>query len=69
MGIEIELQSAAEPHVDLETGGQILIHWPQDGVVDTGESSTSDFHELDDPGIHMAYATFAGDAAQSIACT
>src|SRR5262249_55132831 len=55
-GIEITLQSAGHPIDE-----QVLIHWPEDGVVDTADSSSSDFHELDNPGVHTAYATFAGD--------
>jgi len=53
--------------VRLHGDGQVLIHWPQDGIVDQGDSDTSDFHELDDPGIHTAYATSGG--AQSETCT
>jgi hypothetical protein len=72
-GIEIDLQSVADPSGPLQTNGQILIHWPEDGIVDDVDSSTSDFHELDTPGIHTAYATFGGDAdhdpTQSIICT
>ena len=72
-GIEIELQSTADPNHDLQTDGQILIHWPEDGIVDSADSDTSDFHELDTPGVHTAYATFGGDAdhdpTQSITCT
>jgi len=71
-GIEIDLQTAGGQ--ELQTAGQILIHWPEDGEVDPAEAGdTSDFHELDTPGIHTAYATFAGDAghdpAQSVVCT
>jgi hypothetical protein len=72
-GIEITLLSAGDPAGSLESDGPILVHWPEDGVVDTAGSSSSDFHELDNPGIHTAYATFAGDAdhdpTQSITCT
>jgi hypothetical protein len=72
-GIEIDLQSATDPDHDLQTDGQILVHWPEDGIIDSADSGTSDFHELDRPGIHTAYATFGGDAdhdpAQSITCT
>jgi hypothetical protein len=71
-GIEIDLQSADGK--ELQTDGQIRIHWPQDGEVEPADAGdTSDFHELDTPGLHTAYATFAGDAAhdpaQSIVCT
>jgi hypothetical protein len=72
-GIEVELQSVADPSHPLQTDGQILIHWPEDGIVDNVDASSSDFQELDTPGIHTAYATFGGDAnhdpTQSIACT
>jgi hypothetical protein len=67
-GIVITLQAAGHP-IDRP----VLIHWPEDGVVDAVDSTSSDFHELDDPGVHTAYATFAGDAGhdptQSITCT
>jgi hypothetical protein len=71
-GIEIDLQTADGQ--ELQTDGQIVIHWPEDGVDDTADAGdTSDFHELDTPGTHTAYATFAGDAghdpAQSVVCT
>jgi hypothetical protein len=72
-GIEVELQSVADPSHPLQTDGQILMHWPEDGIVDNVDASSSDFQELDTPGIHTAYATFGGDAnhdpTQSIACT
>ena len=54
-----------EAHFDGDA--QVLIHWPQDGIVDSGDGDTGDFHELDDPGIHTAYATLG--AAQSETCT
>ncbi len=69
--IDYELETAGGE--DFDTTGQIVSHWPQDDVLDIGETSTSDSHELDDPGIHSAYVTFAGDAdhdaTQSITCT